>query len=111
MTVEPREKRTEEPQNIECRMSKEGSKKRTAEPKNIECRRNVFCLFYKKRLGKPTSPNWLRRPGAKPPFHISELIFEKRFKRKQKMTEEKEDKTYDLEDRLIGFHLLKMDRA
>ena len=38
MTVEPREKRTEEPQNIECRMSKEGSKKRTAEPKNIEYR-------------------------------------------------------------------------
>ena len=31
-------KRTEEPQNVECRMSKEGSKKRTAEPKNIEYR-------------------------------------------------------------------------
>jgi len=32
-------------------------------------------------------------------------------KRKQRMTEEKEDKSYDLEERLIGFHLLKMDRA
>jgi len=27
------------------------------------------------------------------------------------MTEEKEGKSYDLEERLIDFHLLKMDRA
>jgi four helix bundle protein len=63
----------------------------------------MYSVYFIKKLSAPTLPNWLRRPGAKTPFCISELIFKSDLKRNQCMTEEEKDKAYDLEERLIDF--------
>jgi hypothetical protein len=75
------------------RMSKECIEKRTVEPQNVECRMSKECIL----------------PVVSLCVERSILL-----KRKQRMTEGKEEKTYDLEERLIDkdfiidshFHLL-----
>jgi hypothetical protein len=65
---------------------------------NVE---GMYSVYFIKKLSAPTLPNWLRRPGAKTPFCISELILKSDLKRKQCMTEEEKDKAYDLEERFL----------
>ena len=75
---------------------------------NIECRRNEFYRFYRKDW---TSLLRLCGDEDREQFHPSAFrnLFLKGFKKNQRMTEEIEDKAYDLEDRLIDtlFYFLK----